>query len=138
LKVKARKDGFGGGRNAEGLRTLSEDLKTSNSDWVSLREKLILGREIRLAEIAKRDSQPKSMEELFWTAGGEKLRLTRAEERDLMHRIQGYGEDVSSDLAAIRLPFNPFMSDVVFEKAYYNGAGSVSITHEESVISGNL
>jgi hypothetical protein len=42
-----------------------------------------------------------------------------------MQSIQGYGKDVSNDLASVRLPFNPFMSDIVFEQADYKRAGAV-------------
>jgi len=122
-KGKEPKDGFGEGRSAEKLKTLAGSLNTKdNATWNSLREKLILAREIRLAEIAKGDKQPRSMEEILSTGGDIKL---SEPESILMRNIQGYGKDVSNDLASVRLPFNPFMSDVIFEEADYNGAGSV-------------
>lgn len=110
--------------SAEGFRALANNLNTEkNPVWRSLREKLIIAREIRLAEIAKREGQPRGIEDIL-NAGGEQLQLS-GDERKLMHDIQGYGKDVSFDLASVRLPFNPFMSDVIFEEADYKGAGNV-------------
>jgi len=88
-----------------------------NPVWKSLREKLIIAREVRMSKIAKGEAM--SLEEALVTM----VKKGSAEEA-LLEQIQGYGKDVSKDLAAVRLPFNPFMTDVVFEQAEYAGAGN--------------
>jgi hypothetical protein len=89
-----------------------------NPVWKSLREKLIMAREVRMSKIAKGKEEMSLAEAL-----GTLVEKGSAEDK-LLKQIQEYGKDVSRDLAAVRLPFNPFMTDVVFEQAEYAGAGN--------------
>jgi hypothetical protein len=94
-----------------------------NPVWASLREKLIIAREVRMAKSAKGGvAEDIALDKILETMEGENK--LNGDEQKFLDEIRGYGKDVAKDLAAVRLPFNPFMTDVIFEQVDYAQAGN--------------
>jgi len=107
------------------FKAFTQRLKTKNNDgelttWGTLRQKLIAVNELRLNSIKK--GEPKDLES-FWGIEEGQVSITKDEEA-LLREIQAYGKDIAKDMSAVRLPFNPFMNDVIFEDIEYTALGT--------------
>jgi hypothetical protein len=75
-----------------------------------------------MSEVAQERGRARTIREILIT-GGDGLRLS-ALEQELMDDVEGYGKDLARELASVRMPFIPFMTDVVFEQVDYTSAGN--------------
>ncbi|MBI2613960.1 MAG: hypothetical protein HYW62_04250 [Candidatus Levybacteria bacterium] len=84
--------------------------------WDSLREKLVLAHEKRMANI--KTGNFAQLIDVF------EVNALSVEERDIFNRIRDLGLGVARDMAEIRFPSDPFMNDVLFEAVNYGEAGA--------------
>lgn len=121
-----------GGRSLDDFRLFSDKLtRTETKDkttgkptlttWGDLREKLMIAREIRLAGLVKETPEIRGLRDILQHDMGVD---EDSPEWKFLDDIEHYGKCVAGDLASVRLPFNPFMNDVVFEQIEYNEAGN--------------
>jgi hypothetical protein len=98
---------------------------------IGLKQKLIIANEIRLKSILKAhqtggdNTMIKTLDSILASNLQGVYALNQAE-LALLNKIRDKGALLARDLGTIRLPFNPFMNDVVFETANYKAPGEAS------------
>lgn len=97
---------------------------------IGLKRKLIIANEMRLATILEAHTSRNSgaIRDLDWIVQNRltgDFALTNGE-RVLLGEIEDKGKIIAEELATIRLPFNPFMNDIVYETANYEAPGEAS------------
>lgn len=117
------------GRAPAGYVDLTEILRgvrdgADNPLFSSLRWKLRIAHERRITAIKNREANTSLDRFLIENAERVEELVLTVEEQRLLERIRNNGRILAPDLAAIRLPFNPFMNDVIFEKADYSDGGA--------------
>lgn len=64
------------------------------------------------------------LRELFGEKSMSQKEEGESSEEELLKKIRTSGKAVAGELANVRFPFNPFMNDVIFERAHYGAAGA--------------